>query len=472
MSIIQRLQRIIDPTPQFAAPSYDCEPWEFGRAQNSKPSQRELVTDLWPPIMQHPEFGITDRSAPNDKQQRKAYRGLIYRCANIRANAWLEAVRLATVERRTGQNESEEVEGEFPWLTLLRKPSPHYSARFVWKWVQLAKDLSKGAFLLVEYENGTGMPKWLHPIFPAFGTLNAVGNSQGGIESFVFYRSDGQRIPLAKEQVIWIRHPHPVTPFESASLLEAAAYEIDIDLFLRTYRRDSLKKGGWPEMYLSTEQSITRQQGEEYGQYFRSSYQGIENVGQVPVFGKGLKPDMLGLNAKDLQFIEGSKLTRSDILDIWGVPEGMITDKANRANADAAKYTFVQQAAQPEADDNCDQLTADFREAYQADENLVIQPPDLVPLDPELLLRQDREQLRTGQRSIDELRERDGKDPWGGVASRPMVEFGMMPMDDLEAPDEEEGGQQDDDEEDLERRFRAMSDGDFDRMINRLVEAA
>src|SRR5690606_32440007 len=130
---------------------------------------------------------------------------------------------------------------------------------------------------------------------------------------------------LSVEQVIWIRHPNPVSPYESSSLIEAAAYEIDVNLFMQIYRKTSLEKGGFPNVFLSSDQELDGTQADEAERRFKAKWGGLNAAGALPVLGKGVKPGMIGLSAKDLAFIEGSEMNATEIMRIFGVLEGMIS---------------------------------------------------------------------------------------------------------------------------------------------------
>lgn len=395
-----------------------------------------LGFDILPDLFQGKRFGITDSDKTTIQRQRQVFRGLSYRCSIIRANAFIEIFGTRVKDRirvvRTNED-MKPVEDTHPWLPLLFRPNPTYSARYIWRWAQQSKDSSRGAFFFIEWDKATRHPRWLHPVFPYFGTVEPVGNGYGGIAGYIFWRIDGQRFPkkghFDPRMVCWLRHPHPVSPYESASVVEAGSYELDVDLYMQVYRRDTLRKGGMPKMYLTTNEDMTPDQADQWARRFMQYYLGYENLDKVPAFGNGAELKTLVQNARDLEFIQGAQLTATQLLDLWGVPEGVIHDKANRANAEAALYTFATKTAQPEADDNCDQLTTDFREAFDADINLVIQAPDLTPTSQDDLLRWYDLLIKNGALTPDELREMEtGKDPFGGDASRPHISATLRPL--------------------------------------------
>lgn len=455
--------------PAHVPPSYEGTPWQaFRAAQDAGPLPRGAGFDLLPDIYQGRQVGITDRDAPSTQRQRQAFRGLFYRILQLRANAFTRAAgvipRLTEgieVVREVATGQYEPVEEAHPWRRIVQRPSPFYSAHYVWRWAQLTKDTSRGAFFLVEYDTRPGSllygtPAYLHPIFPWFGHVEPVGNGLGGIDGWIFHRMDGRRIPergmLDRRQIAWLRHPHPVSPFESASLLEAAAYEIDVDLYMHIYRRDNLRRGGINPVYGTTEQELSTEQALELSLRFMDYYQGYENVGRIPMLSRGASLNALGSHARDLQFIEGADLTEKEIFNIGGVPQGMFRESANRANADAAALTFARETAQPEADDNCDQLTFELREAFGGPDvdRLYLRAPDLTPEDADMKLRVAQVLVERGGMTPAELRKefRD-EESLGGLTDVPHISAALRPVEGFAADTGTSGA------------VRASSDGDM-----------
>ena len=445
----------------------------------SRPARREAPT-VFTTSATSAIAGEGDPDAPTADRIRLAYRGLIHRCATLRANAAVEALAQMGVAEDLGGGDAgglRDLGPDHPRARLLRRPSPHLAAREVWKWAQLAKDLGRGAFFFVERDRA-GAPLYLHPVFPAFGQVAPIGTADGGVAGYVFQPSGGGRAQRWEaEDVLWVRHVHPVTPYESASLLEAAAYEIDTDRWERVYRRDNMRAGGYPSVYITTDQDLNQAQATQYGETFEARYlrpiQGGQRSRRVPVFGKGAEPKPLAVPARDLQFVEGAELTKTDLLQIWGVPEGMLSDKANRANADAARYTFYQNTAMPEADDAAASLSVQLDRVFRtppADRmRVVVTVPDIVPSDPELILRQNESALRSGTRTVNELREADGLQPVDG-GDVPLVSAALVPLAQVVAEPEPVppalaaagADDPDDDEEGADEEEADEEDGDGD----------
>jgi SPP1 gp7 family putative phage head morphogenesis protein len=383
-------------------------------------------------------WGVADPDVPTVAQQRTAYRGLVATLARLRADAVTAAMTAAEVHRETRPGEFEPVQPTEPWPTLLRTPHPTYSPRALWHWAQQAKDLGRGAFFRVERDR-RGVPLYLHPVFPVFGDVSPIGGPSGEIAAYLFLRSDGRQEVWEARDVVWLRHPHPVSPYESASLLEIAAYTADANLWQSIYARDIAKRGGAPQLQVTTDQELQPNDIRELGlgQYRKVYDQHTHKT--LPVYGKGAKLLPIGLDPKDMEMLETRRFTREELYDIFGVPLGLKSEGATYSNANQAARTFAKWCVQPEADANCDLLTMDLRVAYEAPgvtptSTLCVVPPDVEPADPEFELRRDEVYLRTGRRTLNEYREEDGAKTYGEPGDVPLVSGLLVPLETVAAP--------------------------------------
>lgn len=375
-------------------------------------------------------MGITDTDRPNQWQIRQFNQGLFSTLIKLRSDSIGAALSDCSVVRNTGQMEVEPVEFSHPWVQLLRRPNEYRPAAEIWRWAAMVRDYHGSADFLVE-TNRNGVPIALHEIFPEFGELKPISDGRGGVQSYIFERADGRRIPLRTTDVIRLRHTDPLTPYGSASLLERAAYQLDKQLYSDVYERDQLKEGRFPPVSLVTEQTITNDQALKYGKQFKDNYQRTGSVKGIPVLGNGMKPHVTGLTANDLALIDSQKLTIQQLFFITGVPQGMLDATANRANAEAARYVFAQYTIAPEADSMAAQLTLGLEKAFRADAGvLAVQVADVVPVDELERAQIDEIKMRMGAITPNEIRKRDGDDPVDG-GDTPMIGAMLMPLSDV-----------------------------------------
>ncbi len=382
----------------------------FEKVEQRKYSKTEnLPEDIFYVYPASTGFGLSESNMGNIARYSSAFRGLSYRCLHLRSDAIADAMSKLSVERKTKQLEYKEVEATHPWVTLLRSPSDVISSVELWKWISLACDMKGHAELFV-YRDAYGIPISLLPVYSVFGSVVPKPDIYGGIESYIFYSASGEKYNVPVENVIRFKHLNPESPYATASLIQAAAYQIDIDLYTKIYRRDSLRKGGVNSLALVSDQELSEPQVELYGKKFKEKVFGMEKIGEVPVMGKGLKPYNFAISAKDLEFIQGVKVNDTEALQIFGVPEGMVSDKSNRANAREARLVFYQNTIQPQVLIYAHQMTSCFEKIFQSDRGVLeIRVPDLLPTDHDFELRKNIEYVKSGIYTRNEVRSEDGR---------------------------------------------------------------
>ena len=373
-------------------------------------------------------YGLNKITEVQESRQRRDFRSIFFKCLEMRATAFSEAMSNAYVEREIGQNEFEAVEYTHPWYQLLRNPSTFWTAGDVWEWAHLSIDLQGNADFIVEV-NSRGIPIQLLPVFDEFGKLIPAPSAQGGISHYLFYRSDGQIRRIDSRYVVRLDRKSPFSPYEPFSLIQAARYDLDSNDAMKRYRAGSVEHGGITSPVLLTDKDLSdsqhRQLQNEYKQFVGT--RGLE-PGKVAVFGSGSKP-WTPQTMRDLEYIEGSIHTDKTIMMICGVPPGMFEAATTRATAEAALVTFTQMTVSKIVKKGAQQITHQFENAFAADKGVLhVIPPDVVPLDKDFILRQREVYLRTGQRTINDYLKEDGyeDDPNAG---RRYIPLGWMPID-------------------------------------------
>lgn len=394
--------------------------------------KRDLGFKMFP-FADRPYVGLTNASGiirqDDDRVIRKALKGLFFRCIDIRTDEIAHAFSQMVVERAQGR-EWVEVESSHPWVKLIQNPNPFLSASELWKWVGMMKDLSSsGAFLFIDRDR-RNVPIAMYPVYPEFGNVVPLLNEMGGIGSYEFWSIDGRRIPIEAQNVIWIRHNSPISPIESMSLIQMAVYQLDIDLYENIYRRDSLKDGQYPPVYLSLDKPLSPEQAKSIGETFFNKYLRKQGEAQKPppVLEQGTKVETFSVNAKDMQYFEARPINREEIFMITGVPEGMFGRAASATNnSGSQRATLYHLCIQPQAEKNASQLTFSFQRAFFAEKTLRIRVPNLVPTDPKVDAEINEIYLRSGQKTINEIRRRNGDPPIAG-GDELMIPMGLTPI--------------------------------------------
>lgn len=101
------------------------------------------------------------------------------------------------------------------------------------------------------------------------------------------------------------------------------------------------KNGLLLDAVISTDQSLTYEAAKRLKDRWRALAQGVANAHDVAVLDNGAKVDPIGMPAKDAQFIEQRRFTRSEIAGLLGLPGWMVGDESQGAAGDVSLRGFV-----------------------------------------------------------------------------------------------------------------------------------
>src|SRR5690606_32547212 len=122
----------------------------------------------------------------------------------------------------------------------------------------------------------------------------------------------------------------------------------------------------------------------------------------------------IGLSHSDLDFLKGRQAHRDEILNLFGVPVGLVSENATEANARVAERQFIERTLWPKLVRMAQKITQELLPFWPGDH--VAQFEDIRPTDVQARL----DEIRTAYPvlSINEIRERYYQLPqveWGGL---------------------------------------------------------
>lgn len=236
--------------------------------------------------------------------------------------------------------------------------------------------------------------------------------------------------------VIRVHRPHPLSPFQAASIVEAVAVSHYFDLYARAYGMTMLRNdAGIPAGLLSSEEQLTADQADAIREGWRQRYS--QSKGEIAVTGHGAKFQPIGIPLGDLKLLEIGELTRDQVLSMFRVAPALlgITTDSNRANMEAALWGFQRHTLRPRASRVAETIrvrvmprfigAAEARRRY-------FEFRDVVDKDHERERATANDMLRNGGITINEYRERMGSSPLEGHGDVFMVPSGFTLREQLE----------------------------------------
>ncbi|MDP4114536.1 MAG: phage portal protein [Bacteroidota bacterium] len=266
----------------------------------------------------------------------------------------------------------------------------------------------QGNFYWLKERDRMKVLRSIRPVFPK--NITIIPDQENYIKCYK-YRDNTRSFNIAQEDIIHFKHQKAGDLYYGQSILIAIADVININNAELQYQLESFNQP-IPPVSLETEKDLGLQIARELQEEFREKYGGIKKISRVPVLDNGLKLNIHKRAAHELDFSQSRKALRDEILSAFRVPAnklGIVTD-VNKANADAADYSYMANAIDPLCRYISIKLTQDFRQEFKSPD-LLIQNDDVVPQDVEKKLKYYESGLKYKWLTVDEVRRMENYDP-------------------------------------------------------------
>jgi HK97 family phage portal protein len=271
---------------------------------------------------------------------------------------------------RKSSVEEEAVEGH--WLpSLLAAPSPTMVGDQLIEAVVTFLEIRGEAFLLHSQraqENARAPLKpneiWL--IDPAQMTPKVkVGQA---VTVWTWNTPSGPQ-EVEAEDLTFLRYNNPYDPCRGLAPLQAAEVEITGDWRMANYNNAFFGNFAVPPIlfYVEGEQEWLEEDRERFLELWQAKQagQGAHKAGALP---RGVRPFTVDLSQNDMQFLEGRRFTREQILSVFGVPPAIagVFEYANYANSREQLKFFWHVTLLPKIRYIEAALTRDLLQRYEA----------------------------------------------------------------------------------------------------------
>lgn len=268
-----------------------------------------------------------------------------------------------------------------PFLDLLDKPNPAFTAHTTMYLTQLYLDL-KGELFWVKERNAIGQPVEVWPVPPHW--IAEIPSAQSP-----FYRAGymtwNKLFP--EDDVLWLKHPGLDNPYDRGSGLgDALADEVDIDEFITGHLKNWFFNGARPDYFLAAagaaEEEIERLRAD-----LENGHRGPDKSHRPYVTNAAdLKLQTIGQTFVEQQLAALRPWQRDIILQTLNIPPeilGILTN-SNRSTIDAADFHYAKGVLVPRLEFISSQLQ-ELAAVYGDD--LVVTYPSPVAADKEFQLK-------------------------------------------------------------------------------------
>ena len=357
------------------------------------------------------------QSAPLDAHSARVYAQspwvyiAINRIAEAGALVPLKVYRLQG-ERRIGID-------NHPLEQLLACPNPLTSRFELIEQTLGALELHGNAYwLLVGDERG--LPREIWMLRP--DRVSVVPDAARVVAGYL-YQLDGQTIPLSAVEVLHFQRWHPGNDFYGLSPISAARNAVLSDRHMSDWNRHTFgKDSGVPAGIVNIRDFISDSDFERMKREWRSNYGGTSRRTAF-LRGGAVEWQHIGLSHSDLDFLQGRRAQRDEILNIFGIPVGLVSENATEANAVVAERQFIERTLYPKLVRLAEKISAELLPFYG--QGLVAAFDDIRPTDMQARLAEI--QAAYPIMSVNELRERYFQLPPVGWGDAPVSDSHPKP---------------------------------------------
>lgn len=330
--------------------------------------------------------------------------------------------KLVTTVKGHNKPALEEIENHI-LLDLLYNPNPFMTKDEFIELTVLHMELAGEAFWYL-IRNGSGVPVEMWPLMP--NLIQIKKHPTEFIEGYAYITPGGSTMIIEPDDIIHHKYTNPNDLYRGMGTVQAAARAIDTDSHAADWNRNFFYNSATPDVVLEADGTLSDETWKRLKEDWEGKYKGSDNAHKTAILEEGLKIKTVSLAQRDMEFLEGRKFNRDQILALFRVSGAIlgIQENSNRATAEAAEFTFAKRVIRPKMQRLCARITQDL--AVQFDNKLVLSFEDPVPEDKEYNLKEKQTSVNHW-RTINEVRAENGDDPidGGNVLYMPL---NLMPL--------------------------------------------
>jgi HK97 family phage portal protein len=232
-------------------------------------------------------------------------------------------------------------------LDLWNRPNRFYTqSEFVEAGAQ-HKQLTGETWWVIGRVEGVKIPLEMWPIRP--DRIQPVPDPEEFLLGYMYTGPDGQQVALGKDDVIFIRTPHPSDPYRGIGPVQALLTDLDAVRYSAEWNRNFFLNSAEPGGIIEVPGHLGDTEFDELRDRWNEQHKGIANAHRVAILEHGKWVDRK-FTQRDMQFAELRNLSREVIREAFGFPKPMTgaVDDVNRSNADAGAAMFARWLVVPD----------------------------------------------------------------------------------------------------------------------------
>jgi len=179
--------------------------------------------------------------------------------------------------------------------------------------------------------------------------VKAITNAKDGIEAWQF-KIGNKKVTLKSSQIAQFKlFSNPYKVGRGITPLTASRSAIENYVYSDAFNASIMQTGEMPTTIIETSENLTAEQRAQLKRNYNSYRKGLEKGSSVLIIEGGAKYIQSKISTKDIQYIEGKKMSREELCSIFNVPPAIMSifEYANYANAEAQERYFYSSTVLP-----------------------------------------------------------------------------------------------------------------------------
>ena len=233
-----------------------------------------------------------------------------------------------------------------PALDLWHKPNPFFFGGAFRESTQQHEELTGEQYWII-VRNAVGLPQEMWFVRP--DRMEPVPDSENFLAGYIYRGPGGEDVPLAVDDVIFLRRPHPLDPYRGLGAVQSILGDLDATYLSTEYNRNFFMNSASPGGIIQAEQNISDEDFTQFQERWAETHKGVANAHRVAILEAGMKWVDRKYTMDDMQFVELREASRETIREAFGFPKAMTgaTDDVNKANAYAGEVMFARWMTKP-----------------------------------------------------------------------------------------------------------------------------
>ncbi|MFE2311664.1 phage portal protein [Streptomyces sp. NPDC059441] len=250
-------------------------------------------------------------------------------------------------------------------LDLWNRPNAFYTQSVFVEAVAQHKQLTGEQWWVIGYNERSTIPLELWPVRP--DRMTPVPDPEQFLSGYMYTGPDGQEVALRKEDVVFIRTPHPTDPYRGIGPVQALLTDLDAVRYSAEWNRNFFLNSAEPGGIIEVPNGLSDGEFNELRDRWNEQHKGVANAHRVAILEHGQWKDRK-FSQRDMQFVELRDVGREVIREAFGFPKPMLgsVDDVNRANGESGERMFARWLIVPDLEAIKDALNNQLLPLYGA----------------------------------------------------------------------------------------------------------